>query len=177
MAGGKEPAAIKVGTQDVKAVYAGTKKVWPAEIDPPRPNLPDYVYSREPVQRSMYPDGCSTADPDGCYLSKQCFLRNEDIIPDILHFVKNGEMMQTNIGRAANPFSSSMVQDDEALTDFHIEPNMISSVIKELKLHKASGISGINAKILKIFSAMLVSPLVQIYNKAIELYQPFNQSF
>ena len=31
MAGGKEPTAIKVGTQDVKAVYAGTEKVWPAE--------------------------------------------------------------------------------------------------------------------------------------------------
>jgi len=29
MIGGKEPSAIKVGTQDVKAVYAGTEKVWP----------------------------------------------------------------------------------------------------------------------------------------------------
>ena len=72
MIGGKEPTAIKVGTQDVKAVYAGTNKVWPGDIDPPRPNLPDYVYSSEPVQRAMYPDGCSSADPNGCYLSKQC---------------------------------------------------------------------------------------------------------
>ena len=32
MTGGKEPTAIKVGTQDVKAVYAGTEKVWPAEV-------------------------------------------------------------------------------------------------------------------------------------------------
>ena len=31
MIGGKEPTAIKVGTQDVKAVYAGAKKVWPKE--------------------------------------------------------------------------------------------------------------------------------------------------
>jgi len=33
MIGGKEPSAIKVGTQDVKAVYAGTEKVWPTAID------------------------------------------------------------------------------------------------------------------------------------------------
>lgn len=33
MIGGKDPAAIKVGTQDVKAVYAGTEKVWPAEAE------------------------------------------------------------------------------------------------------------------------------------------------
>lgn len=42
MIGGQEPTAIKVGTQDVSAVYAGTEKVWPSD---PLPAWLEYVNS------------------------------------------------------------------------------------------------------------------------------------
>ena len=78
MIGDKEPSAIKVGTRDVKAVYAGAEMVWPVVI--PIPDVPNHSYAGRVIHSFGEPfNGVGQIYTERGPASSGCNLRQGDV--------------------------------------------------------------------------------------------------